>query len=490
DGAVNRRGYRNVQMNADLLRAQVAKCETTSLQWSNVQQQLEKKDWAAAAAQLGSLQSLYNDNDAWGWREGSAVREHARQVKTWLDAYLNAGHPENFSGAALADATQQLATAIKQMQSQKNYDPLVTAANERLKNLQQYAASYASLNAALQKISQPTLPSAAVLKSALAEMENCRTNPAASVRQKAETMLPLARQLAASHQLLEQAIRLTRDLKFKEAASLKPGLPSPEDCMVEARLFDFRRNLENSWNNFKSELTVVSRLIDGLSSRINSPESESPDLLYWRNQPALEKVFQCDSLTRPYPKRTRLEPSGEYDRAVGLEFFYGWMRALGTQSGSSQQEPQFETKLMAARQTIEAARAIVNFFPTASDKPYLQDGPLKQWVEAARKTLGLREEIITELSQRSAAATGREALIAGGIALRLMNEPDAILSKKLGGQVAVLRNNVLALNNQKDTAASVEQRIEINKAILQTGLPGDPIVNQVWQASINSGNTE
>ena len=490
DGAVNRRGYRNVQMNADLLRAQVTKCETTSMQWSNVQQQLEKKDWAAAAAQLGSLQSLYNDNDAWGWREGSTLREHARQVKTWLDAYLNAGHPENFSGAALADGTQQLATAIKQMQSQKNYDALVAAANERLKNLQQYAASYASLNAALQKISQSTLPSATVLKSALAEMENCRTNPAASVRQKAETMLPLARQLAASHQQLEQAIRLTRDLQFKEAASLKPGLPAPEDCMVEARLFDFRRNLENSWNNFKSELTVVSRLVGALSSRISSPESEPPDLVYWRDQSALEKVLQCDSLTRPYPKRTRAEPSGEYDRAVGIEFLYGWLRAVGTQSSSSQQEPQFETKLMAARQTIEAARVMVNFFPTASDKPYLQDGQLKQWAEAARKTLSLREAIVGELSQRSQSVTGRESLIAGGIALRLMDEPDAALAKKLAGQMAALRSAVFALNNKKDSANLVEQRIEISKAILQTGLPGDPVVNQIWQASNNSDKSE
>lgn len=484
DGAINRRGYRDVQMNADLLRAQIAKCETTRLQWDNVQQQLQKKDWAAAAAQLGSLQSLYNDNDAWGWHEGSSIREHARQAKTFLDAYLNAGHPENLSVTALADSAQQLAASVKQLESEKEYAALLAAANERLKMLQQLVASYAGLNAALAKISQPTLPSAATLKAALAELENCRTNPAATVRQKVEAILPLASQLAASHRQLDQAVRLARELRFKEAIALKSGLPTPEECMVDSRLFDFRKNLENSWNNLKADLNTASRLLDALTSRVSSLDAEPADLIYWRDPAVLEKIFQCDSLAHPFPKRTRTEPVGEYDRAVGIEYFYGWLRALGTQNLAGLQSPPFETRVMAARTTTAAALALVNFFPTANDKPYLQDGAIKQWVEKARRILTLRDELVGELSQRSKQASGREALIAGGVALQLMEEPDPAFTKTLAGQLTALRSAVVALNNQRDTAA-VTRRIEIRKNILQLGLPGDPLVNQMWVESLS-----
>ena len=358
----------------------------------------------------------------------------------------------------------------------------------RLKNLQQLVASYAGLNAALQKISQPTLPSAATLKAALAELENCRTNPAASVRQKAEAILPLASQLAASHRQLDQAVRLVRELRFREAIALKPGLPAPEECMVDARLFDFRKNLEGSWSNFKTEITVVSRLMDAFTSRISSLEAEPRDLIYWRDAAALEKIFQCDSLGDPFPKRTRTEPVGEYDRAVGIEFFYGWLKALGSQNLAGLQAPPFETRVMAARTTVAAARAIVNYFPTPNDKPYLQDGLVKQWVEKARHVLSLRDEVAGELNQRSKQTSGRTAIIAGGVALQLLDETDSPFAKNIAAQLTALRSAVVALNNQRDSAA-VARRIEIRKNILQMGLPGDPLVNQMWIESLQSAGS-
>ncbi len=479
DSAINRRGYRNVQMNADLLRIQLAKCETTSMQWEAIQQQLQKENWANAATQLGSLQSLYNDNDAWSWHDGPPVRERARRVKTWLDAYLDSGHSETLSMSALTDCVQRLDAAIKELASQKDYATLRTAAIERQKNLQQLALSYSGLNLALQKLGQPNLPEAAALKKVLAEIEKSCTNPAVPVRQKAETLLPLARQLAASYAQLNQAARLARELHFKEAEALAPMLPLPEECMVDGNLFDFRRNLEGAWANFKSELLTVSRLITDLSNQMDSPEADQLNLLYWRDQKVLTRIFACDSLAGPFPKRTRTEPAGEYDRALGIEYFYTSLRSLGSQSSGGWQESAFETKLMAARHTVAAARAIVNYFPTASTRAQWQEAKIKQWIEAAHRILQLQANLVTEFSQRSNQAEGRDALIAGGIALQLMDDPEAILSKTLAGQMATLRATILEISNQRDSATST-QRIDLRNQILKIGLPGDPVVNQMW----------
>jgi hypothetical protein len=94
--------------------------------------------------------------------------------------------------------------------------------------------------------------------------------------------------------------------------------------------------------------------------------------------------------------------------------------------------------------------------------------------------------IASEMRQRAQQASGREALIAGGIAWCLMDTPDKAFRETLAGQLASLHNSVLALNNQRDSADAAE-RIQLRKKILDLGLPGDPVVNQMWIESDSSG---
>jgi pSer/pThr/pTyr-binding forkhead associated (FHA) protein len=489
DGAINRRGYRDVQINADLLRSQLSKCASSSMQWQTVQEHLQQQDWTNAAAQLGTLLALYNDNDAWGWHEGPAVRERAHQIKGWLDAYLEAGHPESLSSSALEECDQQLAATItelkSQQDSQKYYQNLLTAEIERHNKLSQFLKSISGLNHALQQLRQPgPLPDPNPI---LKEIEKIAANSTGPVRQKAEDVLPLLRQLVASYNKLLQALRNAQEMHFKEAQALNPDLPLPDECMLDNNLFEFRRNLENSWAHFVAELPTVAHLTEALANRLGSAESEPVELLYWREGQTLTKVFQCDSLAGRFPKRTRTEPQGEYDRALCVEWFYSSLRAIIDQRGDEIQEPPFESRLGATLRTVEAAKALVRFLPTPTDKPYWQNGQIKQWVDAARRVLQLRDNIASEMRQRAQQASGREALIAGGIAWQLMDTPDKPFRETLAGQWTSLRKSVLALNNQWDNVTSAEKKIELRKKILSIGLPGDPVVNQMWIESNGSG---
>lgn len=485
DGAISRRGYQDVQINADLLRSQLSKCEASSMQWQTIQTNLQKQDWTNAASQLGTLLALYNDNDAWGWKKGPKVRESARQTKVWLDAYLGAGHPEALSSTALEDCGQRLASTIKELESQTDLQALRSAVIERQKNLVQISKNYSGLNHALQQLGQPTLPDASLLKSLVAEIESA-TNSAGPVRQKAESLLPLLRQLVASHKQLLLARKTAQDMRFEEIQALKPNLPLPEECMLDGNLFEFRHNLEHRWANFMNDLPVVTRLTETLADRLGSPEAESAELLYWRNGEALQKVFQCDSLAGRFPKRTRTEPQGEYDKALCVEWFYSYLRAIDDAHAGEIPDPPFESRIGATLQTVGAAKALVKFFSGSDDKRDWQDGRIKQWVGAAGRLLRLRDNIASEMRQRAQRVSGREALIAGGIAWSLMDTPDKDFRKSLADQVAKLHNDVLSLNHQRDSADSTE-RIELRKKILNLGLPGDPVVNQMWVESNSSG---
>jgi hypothetical protein len=156
------------------------------------------------------------------------------------------------------------------------------------------------------------------------------------------------------------------------------------------------------------------------------------------------------------------------------------------QRGDEIPDPPFESRLGATLQTVEAAKALVKYFPSPHDKLYWQGGRIKQWVDAARRVLQLRDNIASEMRQRAQQASGREALIAGGIAWCLMDTPDKAFRETLAGQLASLHNSVLALNNQRDSADAAE-RIQLRKKILDLGLPGDPVVNQMWIESDSSG---
>jgi hypothetical protein len=89
------------------------------------------------------------------------------------------------------------------------------------------------------------------------------------------------------------------------------------------------------------------------------------------------------------------------------------------------------------------------------------------------------------MRQRGQKASGREALIASGIAWRLTDAPDNAFRETIATQFANLHNGILALSNQRDAAASSE-RIELRNRILSQGLPGDPVVNQMWIESNNA----
>ena len=155
DGAINRRGYRDVQINADLLRVQISKCESSSQQWRTIQDQLKKRDWPNAASQLGLLMARYDDNDAWGWREGQAVQTNASQIKGWLDVYLDALHFESFPFSRLEKCDQQLTATISELEAQKQNQPLqdlCAVATELQTRVSQLLQNYLALNQELQQL--------------------------------------------------------------------------------------------------------------------------------------------------------------------------------------------------------------------------------------------------------------------------------------------------------------------------------------------------
>ena len=95
------------------------------------------------------------------------------------------------------------------------------------------------------------------------------------------------------------------------------------------------------------------------------------------------------------------------------------------------------------------------------------------------------ETAIANMLQRTETASGREALIAGGIALALAKDGKSLtmqgktLESWLIGELKNHRAEISQLSNEY-TMASLDKQIEIRDTVLRKGLPGDPLVRRMW----------
>ncbi|MEI8039868.1 MAG: FHA domain-containing protein [Verrucomicrobiota bacterium] len=481
EAAIGRRGYKEVQGELELLRKQVSKSESAARQWQAAQERLKAQDWLGAATQLNGLLSL--PMDAWGWGEGKGVRDRAHVIKRWLDACLDTAHPEQVSRESLCARAQALAETVKGLEGVGELAALRKYAIERQGVMSGVVTNSSQLDLALQRLGQRNPPPDP--NRVFQEVAAVAGHSNDAVREKAEKALEVLRSLVTAHNKLTNCVREATRLRFREALAVKVDLPSPDDCVFDANLTRFRGDLENQWANFRDQGATAERLVTELVVRLGSPEAIPSEMQYWSDAENLSKVLACDSLSGAVPRRARKEPQGEYDHAVCVEWFYASLRAIADPQTDNSVEAPFESRLAAAMRTVRAAKASGDFFAEPSHR-WLLAGQLAQWAKAANRILELRDHIVSDLTARGRQSSGREAVIAGGAAWQLTDAPDKAFREWLTGELTNVRREVKRLYDKR-SGAPLAEKIALRQQILKVGLPGDPIVKEMWVESGESG---
>ena len=95
------------------------------------------------------------------------------------------------------------------------------------------------------------------------------------------------------------------------------------------------------------------------------------------------------------------------------------------------------------------------------------------------------EAVSSSMLKKLETVTGRTALMAGGIALKLSADPKNLMFKDkrldtwLLAEFKSNRNKIQEMNNES-TMASLDRQVLIRYEILRAGLPGDPTVRGMW----------
>jgi len=99
----------------------------------------------------------------------------------------------------------------------------------------------------------------------------------------------------------------------------------------------------------------------------------------------------------------------------------------------------------------------------------------------------MRADTVRALIRLAETKSGRERLIALGMASCLLGEKgDDALNRRLLKEFQAYTQRMRELRREF-TAAPPLKAIEIRKQILETGLPGDPIVQSAWKELSGSG---
>ena len=460
--------------------------EKTSGMWSDTRELLKKGEWTKVSRNLGLLQG--EKSEAWEWNKKSSVqKEHALYAKSMLDArsrFLAMLAREQVDVAQLSELTADAGSLLEREKAEDMPDYLLPLREELVsahKQLQDLLSDARGVENAMDRLREDKPPFPEIV----AAVEKAANSEKRVVKYQASKLLPIVKGLAASSEILAQVVKDVHALEGKKVLESDLKLPSADACALDPRASTARQVLEKKHIDVRVQGCQALGLFKAVEDIVGRDSATLPHLADFKDVEVMKSVFACDSLGKTLPRRSRKEPSGEYDRMLGVEEFYAYLEAIPEPFDPVQvSDITFKPLLTQASDLWKKVDTFVQFL----DKPehaWMREGALKLQLERCKTFLVLRNGLVKILVTKASISAGREALISAGIACRMLSgDTTATISGKpikewIDTQFKEYRKEIIKLNDEF-SMASLEQKVTIRDKVIAMGLPGDPIVRRMW----------
>jgi hypothetical protein len=305
-----------------------------------------------------------------------------------------------------------------------------------------------------------------------------------ALRRRANLIFEPLTGLAGSFAQLNALADAARGLEFGKVEETSIDIPSPDACAVDARVSQARANQESILESLKRIVAQVGYLHKEIEKRMGGGTAP-PGLEALENAAVMSKVFACDSLDQPFPNRARPKPAGEYDRVLGIEEFFTFLRMLPdpVDQALPSQWP-FPSQLADTQDVMKRIREL-NALLNDPANQWLLGGNLAAEMRRLNALVARSDAAVNAMMKKLESSSGRAALMAGGIALKLAEDPKKLTFKEkkleswLIAELKANRSRLQELNSEYMMAA-LDRQIQIRDEIIRAGLPGDPSVRQMW----------
>ena len=479
----SRRGADANEIAYNELDQSIAVWEKIFASWGKAKSALNSGNWIESSHILGMITDA--DPNVWGWNDTTApeMRKEAFTVKKLLDAYLQAetSMRDDRNQKNLADLKQsvKIIGEIEKRFSQKPpaYLKKLLANSAILrKQIGDNLLYLEKLEAILARIESESDNLAMVLS----DLEELKQHAEPNIRIRIEScMVPLA-MLQRTGKQIKRAMLAVQQLEFEKLDSIRPDLPTLEQCVVNANIATLRKTQERQFNIILSVAANLRPLIRNLNEAGLNKDTSIPECVsIFQNQEVMKKVFSCDAFERKMPSRLRTEPAGEYDRVLGIEGFFEFIYALPAPYDQSvYSEFQFRPEIVKFRNLLGTIQTFRTFADQENNE-WLHSGVFQQLYKTTGNVLEIRNELATKYFTANCDSL-RKSILRKAIAIFLMGgEIKETEVESFTRDFKKMRLPLVKLGRDYNTASD-EQKIEIRDSILRQGIPGDPVVRRMW----------
>ena len=489
--------------------------QETSTQWNRIIKMLSKQkgqNWQYINSLFTILTHTGNEN--WKWNSTSALEQMkvAQETQELLSCMLTA---ESFLQSSSNDfqyletITQRLARITAKCNSNplKFRTSLSQRADSILKELQQTKTDHEEASRLIDGFDDIERTTAIYEKISeirkrnsdrIAQHKKAGSVYSTAVIQFCDNLLIPLDGLNESYGLLQENFRKIACLELLSLHKDLP-LPTPQQCMVSQNLStrcddllkmkERQELIVRQLANFK-KLFSDHRIYLGQKSEILS-ELFRPE--------SLAAVLDCDCLRKKQPGYKDKTASSLYDRWLGVNVFFEYLRSLDGDFDISILEDRSTPLLFQTTELFDLLNTFLNFCYAKENTPLAAD--LKKIREISpgknkilklilqsenllqQKTTFLRKLLQIYLTEPDT----RKGIIAGGMLCYLHTSSENFVppdfKKQISQKFRTLRRKVIATLDI-ETEKTPEMRIRNETKVLETGIPGDPYLRQPWNDAI------
>lgn len=482
------RGIVNRRLEVESLRRLLPLWESTVNHWSEAQSNLIKGDWETSSRHLAALSAC--GRDAWAWDsngDGIDTRNEALLTKDILDSFLVASNVLQRADVKSSDLLSRYSSFQNRIKAipypvPPYLEQLSLSVHRCLDVFRVVVKDHRAIDDTVESLKSwnppPPLDKAVQTLEEIGERSNSK-----AVKERAILLVEPITELRDGVADLRRNVAMVQDLKFDEAIEFQPRIPSAECCAIHTRLSQLRENLLNSSSNLKSQTETLAALFRSAEAAISYAGFEESS--QWWTSDEKENVLSCDSLQRDLPKYGDREPSGEYDRYLGVKEFFEYLR-YGTQSFQTDWRGEKSRTLLSCFMDAIGRVEDLGAFLNEKDNAWLVNGKLRKGFENMKRVLMARELIVDSMKRvihDTVDKSDRRRIIAAGIILRISSEEILVdempLKKWMQNELKQLRRDLTKLEEGYDYATP-DRQIQIREEILRRGIPGDSIVKSMW----------
>ena len=475
------RGADSCRLRGEELKRDIENWQETIRQWRAIRSDLTQGRWTDGAHALGIVDPAQLNLWSWNDTDAAEARKQAAAAKKLLDAYLTlqtSARSDETPLEVLRERTALLDGALREASNLKlDFLSKLTGESGRLvATLQAEIAANDEVDRIVARLSGQNVS----YETIIADLQTMLRKSHGSLHLKIEKLLLPIQALQKSNTQLLGALKSITAMQFDTESTVNLALPPLEQCLVNPHIAQLRRRLNDTGLSLHDTTVRLRHLVQALERCGVTREQKIPvPIACFQNESVMKQVYRCDVLDKPMPSRLRTAPAGEYDRLLGMEPFYDFLRDLPMEFDPAVYDGMgFSVQILQARECYRRMEEFAQFFAQEKNLIFCR-GELGRFKGFTDELLRQRTRLVKKLSGEP--LTTRPGLIANGIALFLAGRGDlaAERSAQYAAALKTYRKELIALDKEFTTALP-ERAIQIRDAILAKGLPGDPLVRKMW----------